>query len=84
MEQLKITQKSSTGKPIELTTELSDMEDGTYELTYVAPVEGQYELAVKMFGAHIAGSPFKISATTPPPPDEKINSFRKASAPPSR
>ena len=60
------------------------MEDGTYELTYVAPVEGQYELAVKMFGAHIAGSPFKISATTAPPPDEKLNSFRKASAPPSR
>ena len=61
------------------------MEDGTYELTYVAPVEGVYELAVKMFGSHIAGSPFKISATAAPPPDnEKINSFRKASAPPSR
>ena len=61
------------------------MEDGTYELTYVAPVEGHYELAVKMFGAHIAGSPFKIAATAAPAPEtDKLNSFRKASAPRAR
>ncbi len=68
------------GGPIELTTELSDMEDGTYELTYVAPVEGQYELAVKMFGQHIAGSPFRISATAPPPEETDSRAVMRKSA----
>jgi tripartite motif-containing protein 2/3 len=72
------------GGPIELTTELSDMEDGTYELTYVAPVEGQYELAVKMFGQHIKGSPFKITASTPPPDENNSVMSRKTSAAVSR
>lgn len=51
---------SSPRAPIELTTELTDMEDGTYDLTYTVPVEGQYELAVKLFDSHIKGSPFKV------------------------
>ena len=53
--------KSATKKAIELTTELTDMEDGTYELTYSVPVEGTYELAVKLFGKHISASPFVVS-----------------------
>lgn len=48
--------------PIELTTELTDMEDGSYELTYSVPVDGQYELAVRMFDEHINGSPFKVGS----------------------
>ena len=55
------------GRPIELTTELTDMEDGSYELTFTLPVQGQYEVAVKLFDAHISGSPFKVSASNPPP-----------------
>ncbi len=50
--------------PIELTTELTDMEDGSYELAYTLPVRGQYELAVKLFGQHISGSPFKVTKKT--------------------
>ncbi len=53
--------------PIELTTELTDMEDGSYELTFTLPVRGVYELAVKLFDTHIQGSPFKVTATPPPP-----------------
>ena len=49
------------GRPIELTTELADLEDGSYELTYALPVHGEYELAVKMFDEHIQGSPFRVS-----------------------
>ncbi len=51
--------------PIELTTELTDMCDGTYELTYSVPVEGQFELSVKLFGDHIKGSPFKVGTCVP-------------------
>ena len=54
------TSSSSPRAPIELTTELTDMEDGTYDLTYTVPIEGQYELAVKLFDTHIKGSPFKV------------------------
>lgn len=46
--------------PIELTTELTDMKDGTYELTYSVPATGNYELAVKLFDRHIKGSPFQV------------------------
>ena len=49
-----------TSGPVELTTELTDMEDGTYELAYSVPVKGQYEMAVRLFGEHIQGSPFKV------------------------
>ena len=49
------------GGPIELTTELTDMEDGAYELAYSVPVKGTYELAVRLFGEHIQGSPFKVN-----------------------
>lgn len=51
-------------KAIELTTELTDMEDGTFELTYTLPVEGKFELVVKMLGDHVAGSPFKVRRIT--------------------
>ena len=47
-------------QPFQLTTELTDMEDGTYELKYGLPVEGQYELSIRLFGHHISGSPFKV------------------------
>lgn len=46
--------------PFQLTTELTDLEDGTYELKYGLPIEGQYELSIKLFGHHISGSPFKV------------------------
>ena len=56
-------QIARTGRhqPFQLTTELTDMEDGTYELKYGLPVEGQYELSIRLFGHHISGSPFKVS-----------------------
>jgi hypothetical protein len=47
--------------PKQLTTELTDLADSTYELSYTLPLEGQYELSIKMFGQPIAGSPFKVS-----------------------
>ena len=50
----------SAGHPFQLTTELTDLEDGTYELKYSVPIEGTYELSIKLFGHHIAGSPFKV------------------------
>jgi len=59
---------ATANSPIELTTELTDMEDGTYELAYSLPVEGTYELAIKLFGQHVEGSPFQISAVAPPAP----------------
>ena len=40
--------------------QLTDLEDGTYELKYSLPMEGQYELSIKLFGHHISGSPFKV------------------------
>jgi hypothetical protein len=36
------------------------MDDGTYELNYSVPFEGQYELSIKMFDNSISGSPFKV------------------------
>lgn len=50
----------SHGHPFQLTTEVSDFSDGTYELKYSLPVEGTFELSIKLFGQHIANSPFKV------------------------
>ena len=48
-------------KPIQLTTELSELDQrGTYELSYAVPVQGQYELTVKLFEQHVPGSPFRV------------------------
>jgi hypothetical protein len=44
-----------------LTTELTDMDDGTLELAYILPFEGQYELSIRMFEKQISGSPFKVT-----------------------
>jgi len=59
---LQIARGPGRHQPFQLTTELTDMEDGTYELKYGLPVEGQYELSIRLFGHHISGSPFKVSA----------------------
>lgn len=53
---------NARGQPFQLTTELTDMEDGTYELNYSVPADGIYELSLKLFNNHISGSPFKITA----------------------
>ena len=50
----------SHGHPFQLTTELTDLADGTYELKYSLPVEGTFELSIKLFGHHISASPFKV------------------------
>ena len=50
------------GRPFQLTTELTDMEDGTFELKYGLPVEGTYELSIRLFGHHISGSPYKVNS----------------------
>ncbi|CAB4066675.1 TRIM2_3 [Lepeophtheirus salmonis] len=58
-----VSSPSSRGsEPLQLTTELTDMEDGTYELLYTVPFEGQYELSIQMFGVPIKRSPFKVLA----------------------
>ena len=58
---LQLSQSSHhSGHPFQLTTELTDLEDGTYELKYNLPIEGQYELSIKLFGHQIANSPFKV------------------------
>lgn len=79
---------AANGRPIELTTELTDMGQGSYELSYLAPVEGQYQLVVKLFDEHIAGSPFTVAATPAPavvvPPYKKASSVSLASSATSR
>lgn len=62
-----ISINNPTNRPIQLTTEITDMGDGTYELAYSVPVEGRFELSVKMFDQHVNKSPFQISAVIPPP-----------------
>ena len=57
---LQLAQGSTGGHPFQLTTELTDLEDGTYELKYRLPMEGHYELSIKLFGHHISASPFKV------------------------
>ncbi len=37
------------------------MDDGTLELAYILPFEGQYELSIRMFEKQISGSPFKVT-----------------------
>ena len=56
-----ITNPTGGHVTVQVTTELADMEDGTYELTYNLPYEGQYELSVRLFNRDISGSPFKVN-----------------------
>ncbi|XP_046699281.1 tripartite motif-containing protein 2 isoform X2 [Silurus meridionalis] len=42
--------------------EVVDHKNGTYEILYTLPHEGQYMLALRLYGKHIRGSPFSIRA----------------------
>lgn len=44
------------------TPEITDQGNGSYDLIYTVPKEGNYTLAVKLFGYHIKGSPFSIKS----------------------
>jgi len=80
--------QGASGHPFQLTTELTDLEDGTYELKYSLPMEGQYELSIKLFGHHISGSPFKVAAVAdtseayerPHPRSQRSSTVRHRSA----
>ncbi|XP_059080014.1 tripartite motif-containing protein 2-like [Tigriopus californicus] len=76
-----ISINNPTNRPIQLTTEITDMGDGTYELAYSVPVEGRFELSVKMFDQHVNKSPFQISAVIPPPEEMCSIHLRKYPAP---
>ncbi|KAL3880230.1 hypothetical protein ACJMK2_032479 [Sinanodonta woodiana] len=41
---------------------ISDQYNGSYELVYLIPMEGDYMMDIKLFGQHIKGSPFKVRA----------------------
>lgn len=56
--------------------ELKDTGGGSYDLTYTAPKEGDYELEVLYEKQHIHGSPFKVHAF-PSPKAEKCTLFGK-------
>ncbi|XP_053086930.1 tripartite motif-containing protein 2 isoform X3 [Pangasianodon hypophthalmus] len=43
--------------------EVVDHKDGTYDVLYTLSHEGQYMLALRLYGKHIRGSPFSIRAT---------------------
>lgn len=43
--------------------EVVDHKDGTYGILYTLSHEGQYMLALRLYGQHIRGSPFSIRAT---------------------
>ncbi|KAK3507170.1 hypothetical protein QTP70_009356 [Hemibagrus guttatus] len=43
--------------------EVVDHKDGTYDILYTLSHEGQYMLALRLYGQHIRGSPFSIRAT---------------------
>ncbi|TTH23534.1 Tripartite motif-containing protein 2 [Bagarius yarrelli] len=43
--------------------EVVDHKDGTYDVLYTLSHEGQYMLALRLYGQHIYGSPFSIRAT---------------------
>lgn len=43
--------------------EVVDHKDGTYDILYTLSQEGQYMLALRLYGQHIRGSPFSIRAT---------------------
>lgn len=44
---------------------ITDQQNGTYELVYLLPREDKYVMFIKLFGRHIKGSPFKVSAVNP-------------------
>lgn len=43
-----------------VSTDTRDLEDGTYEATYVTNTAGIYELSVLCRGAHVADSPYPV------------------------
>lgn len=43
--------------------EVSEQQDGIYEVLYTVEKEGRYLLAIRLNGQHINGSPFNIHAT---------------------
>jgi hypothetical protein len=43
-----------------VSTDTRDLEDGTYEATYVTNTAGVYELSVLCRGAHVADSPYPV------------------------
>ena len=54
--------------------DLKDSGSGSYTLTMVAPVEGQYQLVITCEGQPIVGSPFNITVSSAPNAD-KCNAF---------
>nr|XP_032811464.1 tripartite motif-containing protein 2 isoform X1 [Petromyzon marinus]XP_032811465.1 tripartite motif-containing protein 2 isoform X1 [Petromyzon marinus]XP_032811466.1 tripartite motif-containing protein 2 isoform X1 [Petromyzon marinus]XP_032811468.1 tripartite motif-containing protein 2 isoform X1 [Petromyzon marinus]XP_032811469.1 tripartite motif-containing protein 2 isoform X1 [Petromyzon marinus] len=45
--------------------EVTDNRNGTYELTYTLPRDGEFTLALRLYDQHIRGSPFRLRGLKP-------------------
>ncbi|XP_026989816.1 tripartite motif-containing protein 2 isoform X1 [Tachysurus fulvidraco] len=57
--------------------EVVDHKDGTYDILYTLSYEGQYMLALRLYGQHIRGSPFSIRATRDTQESENTNRTKR-------
>ncbi|KAK3854735.1 hypothetical protein Pcinc_038802, partial [Petrolisthes cinctipes] len=60
---------STTPRDDPSTPQVLDLNNGTYEIGFVAPTEGTYSLEVLLYGQAVNGSPFTIAAIQPPEED---------------
>ncbi|XP_013412483.1 tripartite motif-containing protein 2-like isoform X3 [Lingula anatina] len=54
-----------------------DQNNGTYDLTYIVPSDGSYQLEIRLYGQQIKGSPFSVQAYPPPASGERPLSASK-------
>ncbi|XP_057676354.1 tripartite motif-containing protein 3-like isoform X3 [Corythoichthys intestinalis] len=64
--------------------EVTDNKNGTYEVAYTLRGEGEYALALSLYGQPLRGSPFRLRAVkprdVPPSPDEDVKRRVKSPA----
>ncbi|KAK4305725.1 hypothetical protein Pmani_022399 [Petrolisthes manimaculis] len=60
---------STTPRDDPSTPQVLDLNNGTYEIGFVAGTEGTYSLEVLLYGQAVNGSPFTITAIQPPEED---------------
>lgn len=57
---LEVAVLSSSPKQEAAPSTVKDNQDGSYTVLYTAPTPGDYEIAVRFYGKHIPGSPFRL------------------------
>ena len=60
----------SVTQPVECRVRIRDNKNGTYQVAYLADLPGAYLINILAAGAHIPGSPFRLSAKPGPEPDK--------------